>query len=148
MPRPLCNNTARLCKYSQALLAIESLELSACWQPQPHMHAVVYSKHVPPPCCAGLGFCQMRPSPFQRRAARHFGPANIPCHFCTHGRITFHHVLLHCSAHNIMRERWHVQSTSQSLSLHSWLSTDPMLTTARQMVHNVAFVASICQARF
>ena len=74
------------------------------------------------------------------RAARHCGSANIPRRFRTHGSDTLHHALLHCSAHNIVREKWHAQGTCQSLSSHTLFCTDPMVTTARQIVHNVGLL--------
>ena len=56
---------------------------------------------------------------------RHSSKPNIPLRFCTNGRDTLHHAVLHCCAHNILRKRGHAQGTSQSLSLQGFLCTNP-----------------------
>ena len=133
--------------YSHALLAVDSLNSYAVWQPRPRLHPIVYGRYVPASSARAWGLARCGHHCLcNGRTARHRGSGITPCRFCTYGQDTLEHALLHCCAHNILRERWSTRSPSQTLSLQTLFCTDPWSTTARQIVHNVDFVASVCQA--
>ena len=66
--------------------------------------------------------------------------------FCANGPDSLSHALLDCATYSQQRRRWRQQTRkSNVLSLETFLSTDPALNTARDILRNVAFVATICR---
>ena len=134
--------------YSATLRATQSLALYAELQPWPHLHHIVYSRDLSPVSSRFWGLARCGHHCFSDgRAARHSNTGSVPCRFCACGPDTLSHALLECSAHAASRRRWRSQvGMNPVLCLQSLFNTRAGTNTARQIVHNVQFVATVCQA--
>ena len=140
--------------YAAALRDCGSLQDFACWQPRPQLHSVVYGPHVAARCARywGLARCGHHSS-LDGRAARHRTrnaaaiASATPFRFCTCGTDSLSHALLQCPAHSVARQRWRSSSQhADAFNLHTLFSTDRNINTARDLVNNINFVASVCIA--
>ena len=142
----VCQHSHVMC--SATLRATESLALDAELQPWPHLHHIVYSRHLSSVSSRFWGLARCEHHYFSDgRAARHSNTRSVPCRFCACGPDLLSHALLECSAHAASRRRWRPQvGMNPVLCLQSLLNTRAGTNTARQIVHNVQFLATVCQA--
>ena len=128
---------------------VDSLQLYSQWQPLPRLHPVAYgrSSHAHHVRFWGLARCGHHDFA-DGRAARHRGcNSDAPCRFCASGADTLAHALSECPVHNVARRRWCQQTRGRNdLSLHTLFCTDPAVNTAGDILRNVAFVGTVCQA--
>ena len=119
----------------------------ARWQTRPHLHRVVY-RYACPMAARSWGLARCGHHDFlDGRSARHRNSTVLhSCRFCANGTDSLSHALLDCAAYSQQRSRWR-QHTRRSnvLSLETLFSTDPALSTARDILRNVKFVATICR---
>ena len=101
--------------YSATLRATESLALYAELQPWPHLHHIVYSRHLFPVSSRFWGLARCGHHCFSDgRAARHSNTGSVPCRFCACGP--------HMAAFNLF-----FRTARQTLPHHRKLALNPEL---------------------
>ena len=122
--------------YSATLRATESLALYAELQPWPHLHHIVYSRHLSPVSSRFWGLARCGHHCFSDGcAARHSNTGSVPCRFCACCPDTLSHALLECSAHAPSRRRWRSQvGMNPVLCLRSLFNTRAGTNTATQIL--------------
>ena len=127
----------------------DSLQSYLRWQPLPHLHTIVYGRHILAHHVRLWGLARCGHHNFaDGRSARHRGVCvDEPCRFCASAADSLDHALLECPAHNQARRRWYRQTRwKRTMSVDILFSTSPEGNTARNIVQNISYVGHVCHA--
>ena len=128
---------------------MSSLAQYSRWQPQPHLHPLVYGQQTRPFHARYWGPARCGHHPFSDgRSARHGNITSLPPRrLCASGSDSLEHTLLSCTTHHSARQRW-LQHTSGTcpLSMLQLFGTNVYISTARGIARNISYVAHVCQA--
>ena len=127
----------------------DSLQSYLRWQSLPHLHTIVYGRHILAHHVGLWGLARRgHHNLTDGRSARHRGVCvDEPCRFCASAADSLDHALLQCPADNQAGRRWYRQTRwRRAMSVDILFSTAPEGNTARNILQNISYVGHVCHA--